>query len=241
VFYELLTGTVPFRGSFGEVIAKVVTDFPSLPSTLRRDLSPALQAICMKMLEKCPEHRYQSMREVSVALSSSHVHATATTPPPPTVFSEPTVFATREPQAPTGSDFSSLPVKQRCYIVLRWIACAPAAIAAAALVHFVVLLVNTWAMEFNYTNPNSFLGRLWNYAVSSAIFGFVGVSVAVQVAPNHKKPVAFVAAGALLFVSGLAAYPILANLDLWGLFALVCTNLGSIGAAYSIATNESPP
>ena len=28
VFYELLTGTVPFRGSFGEVIAKVVTEAP---------------------------------------------------------------------------------------------------------------------------------------------------------------------------------------------------------------------
>jgi serine/threonine protein kinase len=254
VLYELLTGTVPFCGSFGDVVAKILTVPPTCPSELHADVPPALEAICMKMLQKRQESRFPCMAAVSEALHSFLATTAAETglprgdlqtpdlpPPPPsptvrdigdTFGSETVLEDTMEDRHATAS-----PRRTMVLIALRWIACAPAAVLAAVLAHFVVLLLNTWSMEFTFMNPNSFFGRLLNYAISSAVLGVVAVRVAVSVAPAHKRGVAWVSAGLVLFLSGLAAYPLLSTSDLWGLFALLCTNVGSIGTAY---TTHSP-
>jgi hypothetical protein len=125
--------------------------------------------------------------------------------------------------------------KERLYAVLRWIACAPAAIAASTAIYIVVLFGNRLGMELNYMNPDSVLGRIFVYALAFMIPGGVAVTVATQVAPAHKKIVALASSGTILFLSGLLFYPVLFSQNWWWAYCLVCANIGSIGTAHSIA------
>ncbi len=68
ILYELLAGRVPFTGAFGELVARVVTEAPPLPSRYRSDLDPALESICLKALAKRPADRFGSMQEFAAAL-----------------------------------------------------------------------------------------------------------------------------------------------------------------------------
>ena len=61
IMYEMLTGRPPFTGHPFQVITKVRSSPPVSPLHLRDSLDPALEAICMKCLEKTVERRYQSM------------------------------------------------------------------------------------------------------------------------------------------------------------------------------------
>jgi predicted Ser/Thr protein kinase len=70
IFYELLCGEVPFRGSIASVLGQIITVAPKKPSTIVRNVDPALEAICLKMLAKRPEDRFGSMREVASALDA---------------------------------------------------------------------------------------------------------------------------------------------------------------------------
>jgi predicted Ser/Thr protein kinase len=70
VFYELLTGETPFRGSIASVLGQIVTVAPKKPTALVRTIDPALEAICLKMIAKRPEDRFASMRDVAAALEA---------------------------------------------------------------------------------------------------------------------------------------------------------------------------
>ena len=65
VFFQLLTGAVPFHGnSFMEVVYKHNYDpVPALPAELSR-----FQPVVEKMLAKAPEQRYPDLSEFLVAL-----------------------------------------------------------------------------------------------------------------------------------------------------------------------------
>ncbi len=63
-FYQLLTGQAPFQGSTGSVIAQVLRDEPRKPAELRPELDTRLETICLKMMAKRIEDRYESMEEV---------------------------------------------------------------------------------------------------------------------------------------------------------------------------------
>jgi serine/threonine protein kinase len=69
LFYELLTGELPFQGKVGSVLAQIVSKDPRPPSELRADLHPELEAICLRMLSKRIEDRYKSMSGVAVAIT----------------------------------------------------------------------------------------------------------------------------------------------------------------------------
>jgi hypothetical protein len=71
VFYEILTGKPPFPGSESEneilhAIANLVPTLPSIRSNHR--VPGALDSVVMKLLEKQPEARYQTGRELAQAL-----------------------------------------------------------------------------------------------------------------------------------------------------------------------------
>jgi hypothetical protein len=68
VLYELLTGQLPFVGSFGAVMADILTRPPRPPSSLRPDVEPQLEAICLKALAKAPGDRYAGMADFAAAL-----------------------------------------------------------------------------------------------------------------------------------------------------------------------------
>lgn len=69
ILYEMVTGTVPFKGrSTGEVLTKVIKERPLPPTTRNPALDPELDEVLLAALEKDPELRYQSAEEFEAAL-----------------------------------------------------------------------------------------------------------------------------------------------------------------------------
>jgi eukaryotic-like serine/threonine-protein kinase len=61
MLYEALTGRVPFEGESAVAVAmKQVSQMPQRPSSLQPRVSPALDAVVMRALEKDPGQRFQS-------------------------------------------------------------------------------------------------------------------------------------------------------------------------------------
>ncbi len=70
VFYHMLTGQLPFKGSLTSILNQIGTKQPVKPSAINRDIgedSP-LEQICMKMVAKSPGDRFASMAAVAAAL-----------------------------------------------------------------------------------------------------------------------------------------------------------------------------
>ncbi len=66
VLYQLLTGVPPFSGrSILETIRKIAESEPTAPRSLRGDCPKPLEAICLKCLNKAPDRRYASARELA--------------------------------------------------------------------------------------------------------------------------------------------------------------------------------
>lgn len=70
MLYELLTGTVPFRGPVVVIIGQIIGTEPDRPSNIRDGVDQELEAICLKMMAKNKADRYQSMQEVAEALTA---------------------------------------------------------------------------------------------------------------------------------------------------------------------------
>lgn len=68
ILYEMLAGQVPFSGSVGEVLGKVLHVEPAPPSSLRAGVDPQLEAIAIRALAKEPNQRYSSMKALADAL-----------------------------------------------------------------------------------------------------------------------------------------------------------------------------
>ncbi len=69
ILYEMLTGRPPFQGDPIEVIVAHVTEPVPAPSDLQPGLSPELEQIALRLLDKSPEGRY-SAAELGEALSA---------------------------------------------------------------------------------------------------------------------------------------------------------------------------
>jgi serine/threonine protein kinase len=70
VFYELITGRLPFTGSLMDVLVKIATEPPQPPSKLRPGLNPGWDRICLRALAKSPGDRFQSMGEFALAVEN---------------------------------------------------------------------------------------------------------------------------------------------------------------------------
>ena len=71
VLYEMLSGVRAFRrDTAAETMTAVLRDDPPEISTLIRMVSPTLERIIRRCLEKSPEQRFQSARDLSFALSA---------------------------------------------------------------------------------------------------------------------------------------------------------------------------
>ncbi|MBC8351518.1 MAG: SUMF1/EgtB/PvdO family nonheme iron enzyme [Planctomycetes bacterium] len=71
IFYELLTGKLPLKlsGSLTEIVMQISGSEPCEPTELRPDLDSRLREICLKMMAKQIEDRYDSMEDVAAALT----------------------------------------------------------------------------------------------------------------------------------------------------------------------------
>jgi serine/threonine protein kinase len=70
ILYEMLTGQLPFSGPITAVLGQILTQEPPRPSTLRSDLDPTLEGICLKAMAKKLPARYGSMRDLAAALTA---------------------------------------------------------------------------------------------------------------------------------------------------------------------------
>src|SRR2546421_4143149 len=69
ILYQFLTGEKPFTGSGAWTIAKkIIQEEPPLPSSLNNAVTPLFDAVVNKALAKNPDQRYQSARDLAVAL-----------------------------------------------------------------------------------------------------------------------------------------------------------------------------
>lgn len=69
VLYEAATGSLPFDGPDAVSVAMhQVNDAPLPPSEVKPDISPDLEAIIMKAMEKNPHNRFQTVRDMKQAL-----------------------------------------------------------------------------------------------------------------------------------------------------------------------------
>ncbi len=107
MLYEALAGRVPFEADSAVAIAmKQVSHTPQRPSSLNPNVSPALDAVVMRALEKDPGQRFQSAEAFIVALNAALRDPAAAgggtaafAPlPPPVVGPEEAAAAERDPE-----------------------------------------------------------------------------------------------------------------------------------------------
>ncbi len=72
VFYELLTGELPFQGSGSimSIIGEVFSKEPPNAVDVRSDLEPCLAALCTKAMAKKPGERFGSMKDFASELTN---------------------------------------------------------------------------------------------------------------------------------------------------------------------------
>lgn len=68
MFFESLTGELPFKGSMASVLGKIAMLRAPKPSTIRPDVDSQLESLCLMMLEKKPHNRPVSMNFVAASL-----------------------------------------------------------------------------------------------------------------------------------------------------------------------------
>jgi serine/threonine-protein kinase len=106
MLYEALAGRVPFEGDSAVAVAmKQVSQVPQRPSTINPRVSPALDAVVMRALEKEPGQRFQSADAFIAALDAAMkepgagLDNTAAFAPLPPVIAAPEEAAADEPDA----------------------------------------------------------------------------------------------------------------------------------------------
>lgn len=73
ILYQMLTGRLPFLGSLTALVVQIITEDPPRPSAIAPEIEEGshLERVCLKMIAKKQEDRFQSMGEIVAALEES--------------------------------------------------------------------------------------------------------------------------------------------------------------------------
>ncbi|BBM83849.1 protein kinase domain-containing protein [Candidatus Uabimicrobium amorphum] len=72
--YEVVCGKPPFQGRSYNVMVDVLTKEPITPSVLNPQVSPEIEAICLKCLQKVPANRYASVKQLIRDIKNAQAH-----------------------------------------------------------------------------------------------------------------------------------------------------------------------
>jgi serine/threonine protein kinase len=100
VFFEMLTGQLPFEGTPMVVLGKILHEPPPTLARLRPYLDARLDAILLKALHKEPEGRFRSAREFSETLAGLVAAASGASMPAPMEIQATTSYSPSEGKAP---------------------------------------------------------------------------------------------------------------------------------------------
>lgn len=173
VFYKLLTGATPFTADTTmEVAARVLQEPHVPPSHLRSGLPVEVDAITARCLEKKPEHRFQSINELAVALRpltamrglGSHDTVARAPFPSHVSMSQPELAPGTVSQPETGSTGVTASVTE----VLPGSNTAP----------------TTWGQTAPGSNSSKGAGKALAAAIGVILIGSVGVWFALRSSPN---------------------------------------------------------
>jgi len=111
VLYQMLTRELPFEGENAiNIVIQQVSHDPPRPSSLRPEVNPRLEEICLRALQKHPLHRYQSAREMRADLRAAFGWMTAA-PPSVAEVSQMVAAAAFQSDDPVVYDEDSVEVK----------------------------------------------------------------------------------------------------------------------------------
>jgi serine/threonine protein kinase len=119
IMYEMLTGQPPFTGHPIQVIMKVRSRPPSLPRQRRDSIDPALEAICMKCLEKTVDRRYQSMGNLAEDLQR-FIDGVDVSARNETLTSIPRIHSRRKAQESSQADSSTRSTRLQATTTKSW-------------------------------------------------------------------------------------------------------------------------
>ena len=106
LIYEMLTGSVPFKGqTFMATVAMQMVDEP-MPPRLRApeaEIPPEIEAVIMTALQKDPDQRYQSVRELAEAIITADAALRATSAGMPALRFESGEYGATTSSAPGDS------------------------------------------------------------------------------------------------------------------------------------------
>ena len=77
MLYEMLTGALPHEGELGDILLGHMFRAPAPPRERNPSIPPEWEALCLRMLEKPREARFQSVTELAHALEDLRGHAAA--------------------------------------------------------------------------------------------------------------------------------------------------------------------
>jgi eukaryotic-like serine/threonine-protein kinase len=127
VLYELLTGEVPFTGSFSNIMHRVLNEEPSPPSVLNVHLPKSIDAVLRRAMAKRPAERYQSAAEFKQAILAEFSGAAAG------AIADPTQSTAIRPQSAIGASVAAAaPARGSRQGVMIIAACVLAGAAAGA-------------------------------------------------------------------------------------------------------------
>jgi serine/threonine protein kinase/tetratricopeptide (TPR) repeat protein len=129
VLYEIATGRLPFRGdSSGEICGAILYKEPVPPSQLNPHLSPGMEGVILRALEKDRELRYQSAADIRAELQRLKHASESERLPVAGSSSESTATAPA-----VGKDRTTVGRKKRGLILTSLVVLAVAGVVAAAL------------------------------------------------------------------------------------------------------------
>jgi eukaryotic-like serine/threonine-protein kinase len=139
MFYETLTGRVPFEGDSAVAVALMqVSEQPRPPSELNQSVSPALDAVVLRALAKDPANRFSSADEFLRALDQAEADPSGAALAAPAAAGAAAGAAMTPEQAAAAERAASegSPEQRRWMTRRRALALAALALALAALAAF---------------------------------------------------------------------------------------------------------